>query len=63
MGKTGSKRMDGCTVKQAWIDRNKTLQRIHVKDILATKNPEIINMKKKKKILEQGSSHELLRLI
>ena len=54
MGKTGSKRMDGCTVKQAWIDRNKTLQRIHVKDILATKNPEIINMKKKT-ILEQGS--------
>ena len=63
MGKTGSKRMDGCTVKQAWIGRNKTLQRIHVKDILATKNPEIINMKKKKTILEQGSSHELLRLI
>ena len=62
MGKTGSKHMDGCTVKQAWIDRNKTLQRIHVKDILATKNPEIINMKKKT-ILEQGSSHELLRLI
>ena len=54
MGKTDYISMDGCTNQQSRIHGTITLKRIHVKDLLYTKNPEIIMLSSKKATLEKN---------